>query len=177
MNVELEILDGIQMYLRCGILDTVMPLLTALGNHGFLWIVSTIALLLVPKTRRLGMAAAAALVLESLCCNILLKPLIARPRPFDVNTAVQLLIERPTDFSFPSGHTGAAFAVVSALYFGKSRIWIPAFILASLIGFSRLYLYVHYPTDVLAGLLLGMAAGWCGSQLVKSLGRGQAHNL
>lgn len=108
---------------------------------------------------------ALSLILEALCCNIILKPLVARLRPFEMNTAVQLVIEKPLDFSFPSGHTGAAFAVVSALYFCKNRGWIPALVMAVLIAFSRLYLYVHYPTDVLAGALLGMTAGWIAYRL------------
>lgn len=108
------------------------------------------------------------LLIESLCCDILLKPLIARTRPFDVNGAIQLLISRPAGFSFPSGHTGASFAAASALYFSKNRLWIPGVILAALIAVSRLYLYVHYPTDVLTGVLLGITAGWLGSKIVSS---------
>ena len=106
-----------------------------------------------------------------------LKPLIARVRPCDVNTAVQLLVARPDDFSFPSGHTGASFAEVTALYAGGNRLWIPALLLAALISFSRLYLYVHYPTDVLAGILLGAAAGWLGSQGIACVGRKLHHGL
>ena len=105
----------------------------------------------------------AGLVLEVICCNLVLKPLVARVRPCDVNTAVQLLISRPDDFSFPSGHTGASFAAVSALCCSRSRLWIPSLVLAVLIAFSRLYLYVHYPTDILAGMLLGITSGWLGS--------------
>ena len=114
----------------------------------------------LPRTRKLGLVVTAALVLEAIPCNLILKPLVARARPFTVNPAVELLITKPTDFSFPSGHTSASFAVVSALFFRKERLWIPAGILAALIAFSRLYLYVHYPTDVLAGALVGILAGW-----------------
>lgn len=159
MYFELIVLDFIQSHLRCNLLDTVMPLITALGDVGAIWICSTVVLLLIPKTRRAGVIMAVSLVLESLCCNVILKPLVARVRPFDVNTAVQLLIARPLDFSFPSGHTGASFAAVSALYFSKNRLWIPSLIIAVLIAFSRLYLYVHYPSDVLAGALIGIMAG------------------
>ena len=112
-----------------------------------------------------GAAVLAGLVLKVVCCNLVLKPLVARIRPCDVNTAVQLLITRPDDFSFPSGHTGASFAAVSALYFNRNRIWIPALMFAALIAFSRMYLYVHYPTDILAGIILGIMAGWAGSLL------------
>jgi undecaprenyl-diphosphatase len=91
---------------------------------------------------------------------VLAKPLIGRVRPCDVNTAVQLLIARPADFSFPSGHSASSFAAVFALYFRGARLWKPALALAVLIAFSRLYLYVHYPSDVLAGILIGAAIGW-----------------
>lgn len=107
----------------------------------------------------------AALALEVLCCNLILKPFVARIRPCDINTAVQLLVPRPDDFSFPSGHTGAFFSASSALYFSRSRLRFPALVLAVLIGFSRLYLYVHYPTDVLAGAVLGALLGWAGCAL------------
>ena len=105
-------------------------------------------------------------MLEVICCNLVLKPLVARIRPCDVNTAVQLLVARPDDFSFPSGHTGASFAAVTALYASRSRLWILSLILAVLIAFSRLYLYVHYPSDVLAGVVIGIMAGWIGSKFV-----------
>lgn len=143
-----------------------MPLVTKLGNGGILWIISAAVLLLIPKTRKIGAAMLVALGLEVLCCNIILKPLVARIRPCDVNTAVQLLVSRPTDFSFPSGHTGASFAAVSVLYFGKTRLWIPAGVIAVLIAVSRLYLYVHYPSDVLVGALLGIMLGWLGVWLI-----------
>ena len=108
-----------------------------------------------------------ALALEVLCCNLILKPFVSRIRPCDINTAVQLLVPRPDDFSFPSGHTGVSFAAVSVLYFSRNRLRFPALTLAVLIGFSRLYLYVHYPTDVLAGAVLGVLLGWVGCTLVR----------
>lgn len=93
---------------------------------------------------------AAALCVDLVLCNRILKPAIARVRPFDVNTAVRLLIPKPGDFSFPSGHTAASFTAAAALWFaGEKKLWKPALVLASFIAFSRLYLYVHYPTDIL----------------------------
>ena len=86
-----------------------------------------------------------------------------------VNSAVELLVAVPADASFPSGHTAASFAAVFALYFSGSPLWRPAAVLASLIAFSRLYLYVHWPTDILGGILLGMAVGWLGAKLVKKV--------
>ena len=144
-------------------MDLLMPAVTALGNSGLIWIILAGILILMPKNRKAGAAVLAGLALEVICCNLVLKPLVARIRPCDVNTAVELLVARPDDFSFPSGHTGASFTAVSALYSSRNRLWIPSLILAVLISFSRLYLYVHYPTDVLAGILLGVMAGWLGS--------------
>ena len=167
--MELAILDFIQSNLRSGIMDSVMTFITGLGDSGKIWIACTILLLLIPKTRKAGLAMGIALALEIVCCNVILKPFVARIRPCDVNTAVQLLIERPLDYSFPSGHTASSFAAASALYFGRKKLWIPAAVLAGLIGFSRLYLYVHYPTDVLAGALIGIMMGWLGSVLANAI--------
>ena len=162
LSFEFAILDWIQANLRNPIMDLLMPAITTLGNSGLIWIILAGILILMPKYRKVGVAVMAGLVLEVICCNLVLKPLVARVRPCDVNTAVQLLVVRPDDFSFPSGHTAASFAAASALSFSRSRLWIPSLVLAVLIAFSRLYLYVHYPTDILAGALLGVMAGWAG---------------
>lgn len=164
LSYEFAILDWIQANMRNPTLDLLMPAITALGNSGLIWLLLAGVLLLTPKHRRAGAAVLAGLVLEIICCNMVLKPLVARVRPCDVNTAVQLLIARPDDFSFPSGHTGASFAAAAALFADRNRLWIPSLILALLIAFSRLYLYVHYPTDILAGAAIGMMAGWVGRQ-------------
>lgn len=167
-HLDLAALDWIQANLRTELLDLLVPRITALGDHGLLWIALAALLLIFPRTRRLGAAVAVSLLLESFACNLLLKPLIARTRPCDLNSAISLLIPRPRDYSFPSGHTGAAFAAVSALWFGKSSLWKPVLVPAVLIALSRLYLYVHFPTDVLGGVLLGCAAGWLGQKLTES---------
>ena len=171
LSFELTILDWIQANLRNPIMDLLMPAITTLGNSGLIWIILAGILILMPKYRKVGVAVMAGLVLEVVCCNLVLKPLVARIRPCDVNTAVQLLIARPDDFSFPSGHTGASFAAVAALYASGSRLWIPSLILAVLIAFSRLYLYVHYPSDILAGAVIGIMAGWVGTKLVDVIWR------
>ena len=110
---------------------------------------------------KMGAALAAALCLDAIICNILLKPMVCRIRPCDVNQTVQLIIARPADYSFPSGHTAASFAAVAALYFaGAKKWWKITLPLAILMAFSRMYLYVHYPTDVLGGMIVGCAAGY-----------------
>ena len=169
MNIELSILDWIQT-LHTPFLDKIMVFITRLGDAGIIWIVLSIVLLLIPKTRKSGAVMVAALVVDVLLCNIVLKNLVARTRPYDVNTGVHLLVAKLHDYSFPSGHTAASFTAVVALSFaGEKRAWKAALVLACLIAFSRMYLYVHYPTDVLGGVLVGIAAGYGGYRVVKAL--------
>ena len=140
-----------------------MCFITRLGDAGMVWILLAVILLVIPKTRKYGLVLMTALCVDLVLCNGILKNLFARIRPCDINTQVQLLIARPDDFSFPSGHTAASFTAVTALYLsGEKKLWKPALMLACLIAFSRLYLYVHYPTDILGGILVGIAAGYIG---------------
>lgn len=164
-TMELALLDWIQLHLRCGVLDTVLPLVSYTCNHGEIWILLAAVLLANRRTRREGLAVTCALVLDLLACNVLIKPLVGRVRPFAVNTAVTLLVKPPVDASFPSGHTAASFAAVFALWACGSKLWRPAAVLAVIIALSRLYLYVHWPTDVLGGAVLGAAVGWVGGGL------------
>lgn len=144
-----------------------MVFITRLGDAGIIWIVLSIVLLLIPKTRKSGAVMVAALVVDVLLCNIVLKNLVARTRPYDVNTGVHLLVEKLHDYSFPSGHTAASFASVTALYLaGEKKLWKFALVLACLIAISRLYLYVHYPTDVFGGILFGVISGYLGYRKV-----------
>ena len=166
-GMEFAILDWIQAHLRCGFLDAVLPLITRTADHGELWIILALVLLAIRSQRKYGAAVACGLVLDLVSCNLLLKPLVGRIRPFAVNTAVELLVKAPLDASFPSGHTAASFAAVFALKAAGSPLWKPALAVAVVIAFSRLYLYVHWPSDVLAGALLGAAVGWAGARLAE----------
>lgn len=166
MNIELSILDWIQT-LHTPFLDKIMVFITRLGDAGIIWIVLSIVLLLIPKTRKSGAVMVVALVVDVLLCNIVLKNLVARTRPYDVNTGVHLLVAKLHDYSFPSGHTAASSASVTALYLaGEKKLWKFALVLACLIAISRLYLYVHYPTDVLGGILFGVISGYLGYRKV-----------
>ena len=170
-SVEFAILDWIQQHLRCGFLDTVLPAVSWICNHGEVWIILA-AVLLRKRDRWVGVSVALALVLDLVCCNLILKPLVDRVRPFAVNTAVELLTAPPLDASFPSGHTAASFAAAFALKASGSRLWEPALVLAAAIAFSRLYLYVHWPSDVLfgAGTALGYAGAWLAGRFRHRLG-------
>ena len=163
MAWEFNLLDPNQQHLENFFLTALVPRISSVGDGGLIWIALSILLLLFPKTRKAGLASGIALLFMLITGNMILKPLVARLRPFTVNTAVELLIPPPTDFSFPSGHTYASFASASAIFRNNRKIGIPSLILASLIAFSRLYLYVHYPTDVLFGILFGILAGWIGN--------------
>lgn len=158
-QMELTILDFIQEHMRNAFLDVGMPFVSTLGNAGIIWIALTVVLLISKKHRKTGILMALALVFDVILCNGILKNAVARTRPFDVNTGISLLVKKPTDYSFPSGHTAASFAAVTALFFAKEKYWYPALVLAVLIAFSRLYLYVHYPTDILGGILVGILCG------------------
>jgi len=168
---DLPILDWIADTLWCPLLDTLMPLITMLGDAGIFWIAIALVLLCIPKYRKAGLSMGVALILGLLICNVTLKPLVARIRPYDYilehyGKTISLLVATPHDFSFPSGHTLASFEGATALMIHSKKLGIPAMVLACLIAFSRMYLYVHYPTDVIFSVFLGIALAFLGSWLV-----------
>ena len=171
VSFDLPILDWIQETMQCAFLDKTMPIVTLFGDGGVFWIGIAVLLLFFAKYRKTGFSMGMALVLGLVVCNITLKPLVARIRPYDFQLQefgreITLLISAQHDFSFPSGHTIASFEACTVLLLHDKRMGIPATVLAILIAFSRLYLYVHYPTDVLVSLVLGIAFGLLGSFLV-----------
>lgn len=159
---DFAVLDWIASVFGCDFLDHFLPIFTHVAD-AIVWIILCLVLLCFPKTRKGGCYMAVALLLGVLVCNVILKPLVARIRPWDYIAAVhperpemQLLVAKLSDFSFPSGHAIASAEGSMALFFWKKRIGIPAIIAGTVISFSRLYLFVHYPTDVIAGLVLGV---------------------
>lgn len=179
MNWDGAVLLWIQNVLRGGGLDSLMTAFTHLGDSGVLFLVAAIGMLCFPRTRRAGQVALTAIVIGFLCTNVVLKHLVSRPRPWLDVAGLIPLIEEADPNSFPSGHTCAAFAFAVALLHTLPVRWGKALALgtAVLMGLSRLYVGVHYPTDVLAGALIGLLAGWVAALLWKRLapeGKGRA---
>ncbi|MDY3618871.1 phosphatase PAP2 family protein [Agathobaculum sp.] len=156
---DYDLLLHISQTMRGGVSDTVWKFFSYLGNYGLLWIALAVVLLLFHKTRRAGIAMLAALVLGLLVGNVLIKNWVMRPRPFVTHPDLTALLDPGDQWSFPSAHTLSAFAAATALCFHWRLAGFAAYIPAALIAFSRLYACVHYPTDVLAGLLLGILCG------------------
>ena len=173
VSFDLPILDWIQANLANPLLDKAMPYITMLGDAGIFWMVVAAILAFTKKYRKVGFGMAFAMAMGLLVCNIILKPAVGRIRPYDfqetLGVTINLLIEKQHDFSFPSGHTIASFEACTVMMLGSRKLGIPATLLAILIAFSRLYLYVHYPTDVIASVILGTLFGVLGYLLSHKL--------
>lgn len=155
MAWEFDFLYALQK-LHNPILDEFMTFVSILGNSGVFWIVVAIVLLFIPKYRKCGGQMALAMLLTFIIGNVILKNLIARDRPCWIDETVPLLLNCPHDYSFPSGHTMNGITAALTLFFYNKKLGIPALVLAVVIAFSRLYHFVHFPTDVLAGVIVGI---------------------
>lgn len=160
LTLDGAILLWIQTFLR-GLLDPVVCFYTHLGDAGLLWIALSLVFLCFPKTRRAGLFGLAALALGFLCTNVVLKHLVARPRPWLTVEGLTPLVREGDPNSFPSGHTCSAFAAAGAWFRTLPERWmgVAALVFAAAMGFSRLYVGVHFPSDVLVGGLIGFACG------------------
>ena len=159
MSIDWSILHWIRDVLTCPFSDSLMPKLTLLGNGGAVWLLAAGGLLCTKKYRRQRVLLLGGLAVGVLVGNVCLKNLIARPRPCWLDSSVRLLIADPTDYSFPSGHTLSPVIGATILTKTDRRFGYAAIPLAALIAFSRLYLYVHFPSDVLAAAVLGVMIG------------------
>ncbi len=168
MGMDADILMFIQENIRNEVLTPIVTAITTLGNSGIAWVILSLLLLIPRKTRKAGIMSLLALVVSLLINNMTLKNLVARIRPYETIEGLVPLIRRPWDYSFPSGHTGSSFAS-AWIFFRKlpKHYGIPALVLAGLIGLSRLYLGVHYPTDVLFGVFSGICSGMIAEWLVE----------
>ncbi len=156
LAIDRTVLLWIQENMRSDLFTPFFKLITHLGDSGMIWILLSVFFLLFKKTRKAGFLSLISLAGSFLICNVIIKNAAARVRPYEVTPLLQLLIERQKDFSFPSGHASSSFAsAVVLLKTLPKKIGIPCMILAILIAISRLYVGVHYPSDVLAGILIG----------------------
>lgn len=158
-QLDFSVLYRIQETLTCPFLDFLMPKITFLGNAGGIWLLTAGILLLFPKYRRAGILLLTGLAFGVLIGNVAMKNLFARPRPCWLDTGVNMLIAVPKDNSFPSGHTLSSVIAATVLTAADRRFALVAVPLAAGIAFSRLYLFVHFPTDVFASIILGIAIG------------------
>ena len=157
-------------------LDRIMVFVTGLANHGELWIALGLILLCFVRTRRMGAGVLLSIALGYVTGNLLLKNIFARSRPCWLRPEVPLLVPIPGDYSFPSGHTLVSFEGAFSV-FRENRKWgMGAMALAALIAFSRLYLFVHFPTDILGGIVVAMGNAWAGEQIIKSGLKGSVQN-
>ena len=153
--MDIYILDLIQN-LKTPFLDVFFRTYSALGNHGEIWILLIVLLFLKRKTRKIAIYAAIALLIELVSVELIIKPIVARSRPYMVVAHYELISKQPIGYSFPSGHSASSFAIAYLLYLDNLKHKYLYLILASIMAFSRLYLTVHYPSDVLAGIIWGI---------------------
>ena len=172
-NIDLSILEFIQKNIRCDFLDAIVPPITHLAEKGIFWIAVALILICFKKTRKTGFMVGAALLIGLALGNGVLKNVVGRIRPYDLDGSLlkeaDLLVSGLSDFSFPSGHTLASFEAATVLLIRDKRMGIPALVLAILIALTRLYLYVHYPTDVIAGVIFGIAFAVLGVFVVNKI--------
>ena len=154
--LDLSILDFIRNTLSSPVADIIMKCLTYSIEYGAMAILVFIVMMFVKKMRKTGFAVMGATLSVLLFGELILKHIVCRPRPFAVNSAIDIIIKAPSGFSFPSSHTATCFAMATAIYLFHKRLGIIAYIYASLVAFSRMYLYVHYPSDIFGGVILGI---------------------
>ena len=140
--------------------DKIMLFFTSLGNMGAVWILLTLIFILNKKYRKLGLMLLIALILELIVGNIILKNIFQRPRPCWIDHSIKLIVNRPRDFSFPSAHAFSSFICASIIAKYNRKWGLLAILLAFLVSFSRLYIFVHFPSDVIVGSILGVVFGF-----------------
>jgi len=170
---EGAVLIWIQNELRCAVLDGLFSFYTKLGDAGLIWISLSVLMLIHPKTRKAGLLGLGAMLMGLVCTNLILKPLVHRVRPWLVVDGLRVLVAEEDPHSFPSGHTCAAFAAACVWRRCLPKRWMgnAMLVLAALMGFSRLYVGVHFPSDVLVGACVGGLCGWAARRIYIRLDR------
>ncbi|MDW7668160.1 MAG: phosphatase PAP2 family protein [Bacillota bacterium] len=164
--IDLKILDLIKIFLNHPVLDQLLYFLTWIGNKGAVWILISIILLFKKENRKIGIKVIIALLLGLILGDIILKPMIGRIRPFLKYRDITTIIDRIGIYSFPSGHTTSSFAASITIFMNNKKLGRYLIILASGIAFSRLYLMVHYPSDVFGGIILGLICAVLADKLI-----------
>ena len=167
--MDFNILYFIQS-LRTPLLDKAFVTITSIpGNYGQMWAALAVLLLLFKKTRKCGIVMLLSYGLVYGMGQYVLKDLIARPRPCHLDETIELLISRPSSYSCPSTHSGWAFAAATSIYLFNSKYGILTYVFASLVAFSRMYLFVHFPSDVLIGIVLGILFAIISKRIVEKV--------
>ena len=171
-NIDFSILYWIQDNLRNSFMDFVMPLFSNLQDGGLIWISIAVVMLFFKRTRYCGIAVLFAMGIDTLITEYGIKNVVCRVRPCNLVDDVNMLVEKPTSYSFPSNHSASAFAgAVAVMLTIKKKAWtIPAFVFSGIIAFSRMYVFVHFPSDVFAGILLGSTVAVLVCYLMKKTG-------
>ena len=157
---EIEILKHIQNFLACPVLDFLMPRISLLGDIGLVWIFCGMGMMISKKHRKAGAFLLVGLLLGLIIGNVILKNLFQRPRPCWIEPEMLRLVQSPKDFSFPSGHSLSSFIAAFTIFFHQKRWGTVAIVLAAVMAFSRLYLFVHFPTDVLGGIVIAFGISY-----------------
>ncbi|MDF2540813.1 MAG: phosphoesterase [Herbinix sp.] len=168
-NIDQSILFYIQEHLKNPALDRVMVFVTTLGNAGFLWIVLALILLTRKKYQRCGMVLLLSLLLAKFIGDDVLKPLFGRLRPCNQFPEIPLLIKRIHSYSFPSGHTMQAFTAATVCFYYIRPLGIVVYGMASMMAYSRMYLFVHYPSDILGGIICGIFTAFFTINFIKAI--------
>ncbi len=159
-NTDIKFLEFLRDNFNNTVLDNVFFFITKLGDVGVIWIIVSIVLIMTKKYRRAGFLTAFALLLATLLGEGMLKHIFQRTRPFLEYGNLPTMLSHQTGYSFPSGHTASAFACTGILMSKLERLKYIFLLLAFSISFSRLYFFVHYPSDVIAGAFLGLFSAW-----------------
>lgn len=174
---DAAVMDFVQKFFHNPVTDAVFPILTYLGEYGVIWIFISLVLLFSKKYRKFGFLALMALLLSFLVGEVLIKNIIGRSRPWMDFPDYVLMIPGPSSYSFPSGHSSSSFTAATVFFYMNKKFGICALILAALIAFSRVFLFVHYPSDILAGALLGVFFGVVTVQVYKMIEKKRTKEL
>ncbi len=175
-SVEIQILKFVQETFSCDFLDAIFKFVSYIGNKGAIWIVCALILCIFKKTRKAGIISAISLIFCLTIGNMTLKPLIGRMRPYEFDTSLKVIIPLLKDASFPSGHTMAAFAFCHSTAKIYKKYRIPLYALAVFMGLSRIYLCMHFPTDVIFGAFFGILFAIASQKIYELIAKGGKRN-